>query len=157
MVGLAFHAAEEPIAQLYAEIRVLSMLMLCPICAGEFEISAADCPSCGCNLVAGTMEDHSLSDSEAGDGFEFVEMCRSQGGYPVAMLIKQTLEQNGIPVILHGGNFISVMPSLAFLGELRVLVPRDQLEYARALYQAYFEGGEEQAGFAGEEENEEDA
>lgn len=130
------------------------MLMLCPICAGEFEISAADCPSCGCNLIAGTMEDDSFSNSDADDGFEFVEMCRSQGGYPVAMLIKQTLEQNGVPVILHGGNFISVMPSLAFLGELRVLVPRDQLEYARALYEAYFEGGEEHDAFAHENEDE---
>lgn len=131
------------------------MLMLCPICAGEFEISAADCPSCGCNLVASTMEDDSFSDSDAGDGFEFVEMCRSRG-HPVAMLIKQTLEQNGVTVILHGGNFISVLPSLAFGGELRVLVPRDQLEYARELYVAYFEGGEE-SDFAREEENEDEA
>ena len=135
-------------------IRVLSMLMMCPICAGEFEISAADCPSCGCNLVAGTMEDDSLSDSDAGDGFEFVEMCRSQGGYPVAMLIKQTLEQNGITVILHGGNFISVMPSLAFSGELRVLVPRHQFGYARELYEAYFGAGDEQTDFARENEDE---
>jgi hypothetical protein len=135
-------------------IRVLSMLMLCPICAGEFEIRAADCPSCGCNLIAGSMEDDSLRDSDAGDGFEFVELCRSQGGYPVAMLIKQTLEQNGVPVILHGGNFISVMPSLAFLGELRVLVPRHQLGYARELYEAYFEGGEEHSDFARENEDE---
>lgn len=119
------------------------MLMLCPICAGEFEVSAADCPSCGCNLVASTMLDDSFPARDVDGGFEFVEMCRSRGGYPLAMLVKQTLEQNGVAVILQGGNFISVMPSLAFGGELRVLVPRHQLEYARALYEAYFEGGGE--------------
>ena len=84
-----------------------------------------------------------MSDTEAEEGFEFVEMCRSQGGYPFAMLIKQTLEQNGVTVILQGGHFMSMMPSLAVGGELRVLVPRNQLEYARALYEAYFEGGGE--------------
>jgi hypothetical protein len=46
------------------------------------------------------------------------------------------------------------MPSLAFLGELRVLVPRDQLEYARALYEAYFEASEEQGDFTRENEDE---
>jgi hypothetical protein len=120
------------------------MLMLCPICAGEFEISAADCPACGCNLVASTMRRDAFGDKESDEEFEFVEMCRSRG-YPVAMLIKQTLEQNGVTVILQGGHFISVMPNLAFGGELRVLVPRHQLEYARALYEAYFEGGDETA------------
>ncbi|HWN97830.1 MAG TPA: hypothetical protein VNS63_01010 [Blastocatellia bacterium] len=105
-------------------------------------MSAADCPSCGCNLVASTMREDSFSDREKGEDFEFVEMCRSRG-YPVAMLIKQTLEQNGVTVILQGGHFLSVMPSLAFGGELRVLVPRHQLEYARALYEAYFEAGDE--------------
>lgn len=119
----------------------LSMLMLCPICAGEFDLSAPDCPSCGCTLVASTIQDDGVSDED--EGFEFVEMCRSQGGYPFAMLIKQTLEQNGVTVILQGGHFMSVMPSLAVGGELRVLVPRHQLEYARALYKAYFEGGGE--------------
>jgi len=119
------------------------MLMLCPICAGEFEVSAPDCPSCGCNLVASTILDGSSRPKDAEGGSEFVEMCRSRGGYPLAMLVKQTLEQNGVAVILQGGNFLSVMPNLAFGGELRVLVPRHQLEYARELYQAYFEGGDE--------------
>ena len=119
------------------------MLMLCPICAGEFEVSAPDCPSCGCNLVASTILDDSSRHNDVESGSEFVEMCRSRGGYPLAMLVKQTLEQNGVAVILQGGNFLSVMPSLAFGGELRVLVPRHQLEYARELYQAYFEGGGE--------------
>jgi ABC-type transport system substrate-binding protein len=118
------------------------MLMLCPICAGEFEFSAADCPACGCNLVASTLQDDLPRNRATENVFEFVEMCRSRG-YPVAMLIKQTLEQNGVTVILQGGNFISVMPNLAFGGELRVLVPSHQLEYARALYEAYFEGGGE--------------
>src|SRR6185503_2668820 len=108
---------------------LLSMLMLCPICAGEFEVSAPDCPSCGCNLVASTILDGSSRPNDAEGGSEFVEMCRSRGGYPLAMLVKQTLEQNGVAVILQGGNFLSVMPSLAFGGELRVLVPRHQLEY----------------------------
>ena len=119
------------------------MLMLCPICAGEFEISAADCPACGCNLVASSIADDAFRDGAVDSGPEFVEMCRSRGGYPLAMLVKQTLEQNGVLVILQGGTFLSVMPSLAFGGELRVLVPRHQLEYARALYKAYFEGGSE--------------
>jgi hypothetical protein len=118
------------------------MLMLCPICAGEFEIVTADCPACGCNLVASTLQEDSLRSSGGDEAFEFVEMCRSRG-YPVAMLIKQTLEQNGIATLLQGGNFISMMPSLAFGGELRILVPRHQLEYARALYEAYFENGGE--------------
>lgn len=106
-------------------------------------MNAPDCPSCGCNLVASTMSDDSFRDQDVDGGFEFVEMCRSRGGYPLAMLLKQTLEQNGVAVILQGGNFISVMPSLAFGGELRVLVPRHQLEYARELYEAYFEGSGE--------------
>jgi hypothetical protein len=116
------------------------MLMLCPICAGEFELSAPDCPSCGCTLVASSLRDEALSDKDSDEAFDFVELCRSQGGFPVGMLIKQTLEQNGVTVILQGGHFMSVMPSLAVGGELRVLVPRHQLEYARALYEAYFEG-----------------
>lgn len=124
------------------------MLMLCPICAGEFELNAPDCPACGCTLVASTMQEDDFGDKD--EAFEFVEMCRSQGGYPVAMLIKQTLEQNGVTVILQGGHFMSVMPSLAVGGELRVLVPRHQLEFARALYEAYFEGGAE-GEFASEE------
>lgn len=114
-------------------------------------MSAADCPSCGCNLVASTIRDESFGHDDVDGGLEFVEMCRSRGGYPLAMLVKQTLEQNGVAVILQGGNFLSVMPNLAFGGELRVLVPRHQLEYARELYEAYFEGSGENDFATGDE------
>lgn len=73
---------------------------------------------------------------------EFVELCRPRL-YPVAMLIKQTLESHDVTVIIQGGHSLSVMPNFAFMGEIRVLVERDQLEYARALYAAYFENDEE--------------
>ena len=113
-------------------------------------MNAPDCPACGCNLVASTIRDDAFFDKDAQGSFEFVEMCRSRSGYPLAMLVKQTLEQNGVAVILQGGNFLSVMPNLAFGGELRVLVPRHQLEYARELYQAYFEGNGEAEDLADE-------
>ena len=73
---------------------------------------------------------------------EFVELCRPRL-YPLAMLIKQKLEQNGVEVLVQGANAISVLPHLAIGGELRVLVDRGKLDYARALYQAYFEGDED--------------
>lgn len=73
---------------------------------------------------------------------EFVELCRPKL-IPVAQLIKQTLEQNGVPTIVQGGNALSLMPHLAFGGQLRVLVDREQLEFARQLYQAYFENQED--------------
>ncbi|MBI3653451.1 MAG: DUF2007 domain-containing protein [Acidobacteria bacterium] len=73
---------------------------------------------------------------------EFVELCRPKL-YPVAMLIKETLEQNGIHTLIKGGNAISLLPHLAFGGELRVLVDKEQLDYARELYQAYFENQED--------------
>jgi ABC-type transport system substrate-binding protein len=72
----------------------------------------------------------------------FVELCRPHA-YPVAMLIKQMLEQNGVNVIVQGANAISVQPHLAFGGELRVMVDGQQLEFARQLYQAYFESDTE--------------
>ena len=73
---------------------------------------------------------------------QFVELCRPRL-YPVAMLIKQTLETHDVSVIIQGGHSLSVMPNFAFMGEIRVLVESDQLEYARALYAAYFESDEE--------------
>jgi len=72
---------------------------------------------------------------------EFVELCRPQSN-PEAMFIKATLEQNNIAVIIQGMHSISVMPHLAFGGQLRVLVGSEQLEYAKAIYKAYFENEE---------------
>jgi hypothetical protein len=60
--------------------------------------------------------------------------------YPLAMLIKQTLEAHDVAVIVQGGNSLSLMPQLAFGGELRILVDSSQLEAAKSLYEAYFEG-----------------
>lgn len=80
--------------------------------------------------------------SEQTRDVEFVELCRPWT-HPEAMLIKQTLEQNHVAVMIQGMHSLSVMPHLAFGGQLRVLVARQQLEYARALYKAYFESDED--------------
>jgi hypothetical protein len=116
------------------------MLMLCPICAGEFQPQEPFCPGCGCGLIPATLEQTVVATRK--ETVELVELCRPRL-YPVAMLIKQTLEQHGVTVLIKGGHSISVMPHLAFGGELRVLVDSDQIEYARALYEAYFESDEE--------------
>jgi hypothetical protein len=58
------------------------------------------------------------------------------------MLIKQMLEQNGVTVLVQGAHSLSLMPHLAFGGELRVTVEKSQLDFARSLYEAYFERGE---------------
>jgi hypothetical protein len=116
------------------------MLFLCPICAGEFEVTLASCPGCGVDLVPGTIEYKAMDNvTPITRDVEFEELCRPDG-YPLAMLIKDTLEQNGVTAIVQGGHSISVFPSLSFLGEMRVLVDKTQLEYARQLYEAYFEG-----------------
>ncbi|HEY7547360.1 MAG TPA: hypothetical protein VID27_20865 [Blastocatellia bacterium] len=73
---------------------------------------------------------------------EFVELCRPRT-YPVAMLIKQMLEQNGVAAIVQGGHALSVLPQLVFGGELRVLVDSEEIEYARELYRAYFESDDD--------------
>jgi hypothetical protein len=116
------------------------MLMLCPICAEEFYLRMLACPTCGCNLVPETLSEvtqMTITEKESRE-IEFVELCRPKL-YPVAMLIKGTLEQNGVLALVNGGNAISLLPHLAFGGELRVLVDREQLEFARELYEAYFE------------------
>lgn len=120
------------------------MLMLCPICAGEFQIRLASCPGCGCGLVPSeVVESHQTTVHRSKKKrVELVELCRPRV-YPVAMLIKQTLEQNGVVATIQGGQSISLLPHLAFGGELRVFVASDQLDYARALYKAYFESDEE--------------
>ena len=59
------------------------------------------------------------------------------------MLVKETLEQNGISVIIQGGHSLSMLPQLAFGGEMRLLVDSEQYEYALALYRAYFESSDE--------------
>jgi hypothetical protein len=120
------------------------MLMLCPICGGEFEIDSGVCAGCGCQLVPSTLNERGapVIDVTEREEVEFVELCRPWT-HPEAMLIKQTLEQNNVAVLIQGMHSLSVMPHLAFGGQLRVLVGRRQLEYARALYKAYFESDEE--------------
>lgn len=113
--------------------------MLCPICAGEFQLRAALCPGCGCDLVPSTLSEVTASEMAAVEPqpIDFVELCRPPI-LPVAMLIKQMLEQNGVTAMVQGGHSLSMMPHLVFGGELRVMVDGQRLEYARALYQAYF-------------------
>jgi hypothetical protein len=55
------------------------------------------------------------------------------------MLIKQVLEQNSVVALVKGGHSLSVLPHLAASGELRILVSSEQLEFASAIYRAYFE------------------
>ena len=119
------------------------MLMLCPICAGEFETQGYACSRCGCELVPSTMSEMPVFRDEVTGArdIEFVELCRPQSN-PEAMFIKATLEQNDIAVIIQGMHSIAVMPHLAFGGQLRVLVGSEQLEYAKAIYKAYFENEE---------------
>ncbi len=120
------------------------MLMLCPICAGEFEVDASVCPACEFKLVPSALREDAGASRETAErrDVQFVELCRPLM-YPVAMLVKQTLEQNGVTVMIHGEHSLSVQPHLVFGGQLRVLVPSDHLEFARDLYKAYFEGNEE--------------
>lgn len=122
------------------DINSIAMLLLCPICAEEFQSKHDICPGCGCNLVPSTLEEEP-PESDRND-IKFVELCRPPI-YPVAMLIKQVLEQNGINAIIQGGHSLSVLPHLAFGGELRVMVDKSQLEYARDIYQAYFESDDD--------------
>ena len=98
------------------------------------------CPGCGCNLVPSSLEAEA-SESEK-RRIKLVELCRPPI-YPVAMLIKQVLEQNGIKAIIQGGHSLSVLPHLVFGGELRIMVDSEQFEYALDIYQAYFEGDED--------------
>lgn len=117
------------------------MWMLCPICAGEFQPKLDLCPGCGCGLVPASLRDQAARDyakKKRGE-LEFVELCRPLA-YPVAMLVKQVLEQNGVAALVQGGHSLSLLPHLAFMGELRIMVDRAHLEFATALYEAYFEG-----------------
>ena len=91
-------------------------------------------------MVASALTDtscHTATATLARPG-EFVELCRPRL-LPVAMLVKQMLEQNGVTVIVQGQHSLSMQPHLAFGGQLRVLVEIEQLDYASALYKAYFE------------------
>ena len=119
------------------------MLMLCPICAAEFEMDASVCPACAFELAPSTINEKAVAvnDTVTTGEVQFVELC-SPLTYPMAMLVKQTLEQNGVAVVMHGEHSLSVQPHLVFGGQLRVLVPADRLEFARELYKAYFESDE---------------
>jgi hypothetical protein len=121
------------------------MLALCPICSDEFYGLEDLCPTCGCGLVPSAIENiekRGKMQEQSGQA-RFTELCRPKL-YPLAMLIKQTLEQNGIRVVVNGANSLSVLPHLAFSGELRVMVPGDQLDFAKELYHAYFEGNRDE-------------
>ena len=109
------------------------------------------CSSCGCAVVPSSLNELAVSVAEESEReeVEFVELCRPWT-HPEAMLIKQTLEQNHVAVMIQGMHSLSVMPHLAFGGQLRVLVGRNQLEYAQALYKAFFESDEE-AEFLGDD------
>ena len=119
------------------------MLALCPICADESYLAGELCPTCGCGLVPSTMEtsEEKASFEQPGE-VRLIELCRPKL-YPLAMLIKETLEQNGVRVVVSGANSLSVLPHLAFSGELRIMVGSDQIEFAREPYHAYFEGNED--------------
>jgi len=114
------------------------VLMLCPICSGDFQSPEASCPGCGCELVPTSIDPGADLELPPESGDELAELCRPRL-YALAMLIQQALEQNGVAAIVLGGNAFSVMPHLAFSGEMRVLVSRAQLEYAHQLYSAYFQ------------------
>ena len=116
------------------------MLMLCPICAGEFETQEGLCLNCDFVLIPSTLNQETAGKIEAAEkrDLEFVELCRPLTN-PEAMFIKDTLEQHNVAVLIQGVHSLSLMPHLAFGGQLRVLVGRDQLEYAQAVYKAYFE------------------
>ncbi len=117
--------------------------MLCPICASEFDSPVKLCPACGCELFPFTLNPISdVTTRQEKRSIEFVELCRPRA-YPVAMLIKQMLEQNGVAAIVQGGHALSVLPQLVFGGELRVLVDSEEIEYARELYKAYFESDDD--------------
>jgi hypothetical protein len=121
------------------------MLALCPICSDEFYGLEDLCPTCGCGLVPSAIESIEARNTlrqESGP-VKFTELCRPKL-YPLAMLIKQTLEQNGIRVVVNGASSLSVLPHLAFSGELRVMVPTNQLDFAQELYHAYFEGDKDE-------------
>jgi hypothetical protein len=127
------------------------MLMLCPICAGEFDTHSGLCSSCGCVLVPSSITEEFPEPVDVTDPkVEFVELCRPQTN-PEAMFIKGTLEQNHVAVMIQGAHSLSLMPYLAFGGQLRVLVPRKQFEYAKAIYKAYFESDDDHALYGDEE------
>lgn len=111
------------------------MFFLCPICASDYNPPAESCPRCDIPLVPSSLTaNHDDSDREP----VFVELCRPRA-FHIAMLIKQTLEHHGIAVLVQGGYSLSMLPQLAFGGELRVLVDAPSLELAREVYIAYFE------------------
>ncbi len=116
------------------------MLMLCPICAGEFQIQLSACPGCGCNLIPENVTDLTEIDRPVPsfNQLEFVELCRPKL-YPIAMLVIQKLEQHGVWAWVQGANAISVLPQLAFGGELRVFVEKEKLDFAQEIYKAYFD------------------
>ena len=86
------------------------MLMLCPICAGEFEAQGGVCMNCGCVLVASTLDQEPVGRTKPARkrDIEFVELCRPQTN-PEAMFIKETLEQNHVAVMIQGMHSLSLI------------------------------------------------
>ena len=120
------------------------MFMLCPICAGEFDPRDKSCPHCGCGLVPSALNVDARTNVATvnKEPHSFVELCRPHS-YPIALMIKDTLEQNGVAAVVQGGHALSVQPYLAFGGELRVLVDAGQIEFARELYRSFFESDDD--------------
>ncbi len=58
-----------------------------------------------------------------------------------AEMARELLANNGIDAILQGGYFAGLEPLLTPGGfsEIRLLVPEDEFERARGLYEAFFE------------------
>lgn len=117
------------------------MLMLCPICATEFQAGLWSCPECDCDLVPSTISE--TADQSASKRIEFIELCRPRS-FPIAMLIKQILEQHSVVALVKGGHSLSILPHLAIVGELRILVDRDRLDLAQEIYRAYFESDDQE-------------
>ena len=62
------------------------------------------CASCGCAVVPSTLNEFGAPMTEVmseRQDDEFVELCRPWT-HPEAMLIKQTLEQNNVAVMIQG-------------------------------------------------------
>jgi hypothetical protein len=118
------------------------ILMLCPICAAEFRSELSGCPKCDCPLIPVSVETAESQSQRGGKRFELVELCRP-ASWVEAMLVKQLLEQNGIPALINGVHALSLMPHLATFGEVRVAVNSRDLLDARALYQGYFQNDDD--------------
>ena len=95
--------------------------MFCPNCHSEYRVGFTRCNDCNVELVA---EPAPEEEAETVDLVEVLSIADA-GQIP---LIKSILEGEGIPYLAQGENF-----SLARNIPIRVLVPREYLEQARAV------------------------